>query len=181
MILCPNCLHKELVGAFFCSECGAQLVFPDGIPTGSIQSSTGAMKRSAQETVDHTSKPFHTGLHSDELIALNIIGSSEILPIRGKNEVTVGRASEGQPIVPDIDLSPYHAYEAGVSRLHISIQINDQEITVTDLGSANGTKINGKQIAPNLPHPLNHGDLLALGRLKIQVLFRRSQVEKIGG
>jgi hypothetical protein len=26
MIVCPNCQHKELPGALFCSECGAQLI-----------------------------------------------------------------------------------------------------------------------------------------------------------
>ena len=40
MILCPNCQHKELPGALFCSECGTQLVSLDILNTRSIQRTT---------------------------------------------------------------------------------------------------------------------------------------------
>lgn len=40
MIICPNCNHKELPGALFCSECGAQLVFSDSMNTSAIQPNT---------------------------------------------------------------------------------------------------------------------------------------------
>ena len=30
MIICPNCQHKNVAGAMFCAECGAQL---DGVET----------------------------------------------------------------------------------------------------------------------------------------------------
>ncbi len=26
MIICPNCQHKEMSGAIYCSKCGAQLI-----------------------------------------------------------------------------------------------------------------------------------------------------------
>ncbi len=26
MIICPNCQHKEMSGAVYCSKCGAQLI-----------------------------------------------------------------------------------------------------------------------------------------------------------
>jgi pSer/pThr/pTyr-binding forkhead associated (FHA) protein len=41
-----------------------------------------------------------------------------------------------------------------------------------DLGSANGTYINGKRLEPNVEQVLNHGDIIALGKLKLQVLIK---------
>ncbi len=37
MIVCPNCHHKELPGALFCSECGARLISLDYLTTQSIK------------------------------------------------------------------------------------------------------------------------------------------------
>jgi len=43
---------------------------------------------------------------------------------------------------------------------------------VMDLGSSNGTYINGRRINPHVEESLGHGDIVALGKLKIQVLLR---------
>jgi hypothetical protein len=49
-------------------------------------------------------------IFSNALVSLNIISTGDILPIAGRDEVTLGRISEGQLIIPDIDLTPYKAY-----------------------------------------------------------------------
>ena len=74
--------------------------------------------------------------------------------------------------MPDIDLSPYQAYAAGVSRLHAIIKREGARIIFMDLGSANGTYINGKRLSSNVEQVINHGDIIALGKLKMQVLFK---------
>jgi pSer/pThr/pTyr-binding forkhead associated (FHA) protein len=172
MIHCPYCNHEELVGAIFCSECGEQLVFPHGTPTGSIHPTPAIIRDYLGNNARHSDRSPSLQFSTDEFMALNIIESGTIIPIRGKREVTLGRSGEGQPIIPDVDLTPYHGFEAGVSRLHVSIQINEQEITVTDLGSANGTNINDKKIASHSSHSIKHGDILTLGRMRIQILLR---------
>ncbi len=43
-----------------------------------------------------------------------------------------------------------------------------------DLDSANGTYVNGKRLNPNVEHTLKNGDVVALGKLKIQVLLKGS-------
>jgi pSer/pThr/pTyr-binding forkhead associated (FHA) protein len=161
-----------MVGAFFCSECGAQLVLPEGIPTGSNQPTPAVIRDIPGEKTDQSKKAAPLKFKTKEFIALNLIENGKIIPIQGKREITLGRSSEGQPIIPDIDLAPYHGYEAGISRLHVSIQINEREITVTDLGSANGTRINDKKISSHSPHSVKHGDLITLGKMKIQILLR---------
>jgi hypothetical protein len=162
MITCPNCKHAEADGAIFCGECGAQLIrlegqtqnFPD-LAEDLISAPIG------EETID-------TG---GAWISLHLIESGEILPISERADFTLGRVSENQPIMPDVDLSSFKAYDNGVSRLHAVIRRNDGGVMVMDLGSANGTYINGVRITPNIEQPLHHGDVMALGKLKIQIIL----------
>jgi pSer/pThr/pTyr-binding forkhead associated (FHA) protein len=97
----------------------------------------------------------------------------QILPLVGRDEFTIGRAAEGQPILPDIDLTPFRAYENGVSRLHISMKITPGEIFAMDLGSVNGTRLNSQKMTPNQPYQLKHGDVITLGKLRVQLMVRR--------
>jgi hypothetical protein len=168
MILCQNCLHKEILGAMFCSECGAQLIYAKGVPTSVVRMTTSKLWAKQLET---KSAPVPV-VNTDNLISLSIISSGDCLPLSGNSEVTLGRISEGQPARPDIDLTPYKAYEGGVSRMHASIRVVDDLVMVTDLGSANGTRVNGMQITPHIPCPLKHGDIVTLGKFKIQLLLR---------
>ena len=109
----------------------------------------------------------------DSTLALNIISHDEVINIGERDEVTLGRIGAGQPIIPDIDLSPFKAYEFGVSRMHASLQVAKNLTTVTDLGSANGTRINGKKISAHTPHPIKYGDILTLGKFKIQIIYSK--------
>ena len=85
-------------------------------------------------------------------------------------EYLIGRQHKSQPILPDIDLTPFNAYEWGISRLHASLSVYEDRITITDIGSANGTWHAGKRLQPDKPYALKHGDVLHLGKLKIQIL-----------
>lgn len=49
------------------------------------------------------------------------------------------------------------------SRHHAIIRWDGYRATITDLGSTNGTQINGRRLEPNQPYPLNVGDRLELG------------------
>jgi pSer/pThr/pTyr-binding forkhead associated (FHA) protein len=91
--------------------------------------------------------------------------------LSGREEYTLGRVSGDQPILPDIDLSPFQGYEAGVSRLHATIRVDQEAVWVTDLGSVNGTLVNGKEIGTQVDFPLDHGDILTLGNLKLQLII----------
>jgi len=167
MIECPNCHNQELPGALFCRECGTQLVDLPGMTTQTIPDS--AMNGAQPDLLEHLAPPPPT----DVAISIFIMGSGEILPLEGRTEFTLGRSAEGQPVLPDIDLASYRAYEAGVSRLHVSITLGNEQALATDLGSANGTRINGLKIPPHKPVAVKHGDILTLGRLRIQLLIRR--------
>jgi pSer/pThr/pTyr-binding forkhead associated (FHA) protein len=170
MILCPNCQHKELPGALFCSECGTQLVSLDILNTRSIQRTTTdnlALTTQIPE-VGVRKMPVRSTIPN---ISLHLVDSAQILHLAERNEFTLGRAIEGQPILPDVDLSPFDAFTLGVSRLHAALRIINSEVVVADLGSSNGTRVNGQKIVPHVDYPINHGDVIALGKLKIQILI----------
>lgn len=170
MIICPNCRHQEISGALFCSECGALLEGVTGVSTQAIpRSSTNQFV----EKTDIAPPPAVTPPEPEYAVALYVMDTGQILSLENKEEFTVGRSAEGQPILPDIDLAPYHAYEYGVSRLHASIRFEGKQILVTDLGSVNGTRLNGQRISPHKPYPLSHGDIIALGKLRLQILIRQ--------
>jgi hypothetical protein len=167
MIVCPNCQHKEVTGTIFCSHCGAQLLTAAVLETHKIHTSETRAK-GFNKTGQY--KPIPKDLPSS-WISLHMVDSGQIVPLADREEFTLGRITEGQPIMPDVDLSPYNAYANGVSRLHAVLKREGEKATLTDLGSSNGTYINGNRIIPHTEQPINHGDLVYLGKLKFQVLF----------
>jgi hypothetical protein len=169
MIICPNCQHKNVAGAMFCAECGAQL---DGIDTLITQAITNEQIVEDLNKKTTTTRPEPAATPANSWISLHLMDSGKILPLASRNEFTLGRLSEGQPIMPDIDLTPYQAYASGVSRLHAVVKRDASRVLVMDLGSSNGTYVNGRRINPHVEEPLSHGDIVALGKLKIQVLLR---------
>ncbi|MGZ9164488.1 MAG: FHA domain-containing protein [Anaerolineales bacterium] len=167
MIICSNCQHKNVAGAMYCAECGAQL---DGVETLITQAITDEQIES--ELKRKGPRPEAPVIPANSWLSLHLMDSGKILPLASRNEFTLGRLSEGQPIMPDIDLTPYQAYASGVSRLHAVVKRDVNRVMVMDLGSSNGTYLNGRRLNPHTEESLNHGDIVALGKLKIQVLLR---------
>lgn len=78
-------------------------------------------------------------------------------------EMRIGRRSASRGIEPEIDLTGPPA-DPGISRLHAVLASQpDGGWTVFDLESANGTLVNGAEIAPDERIPLHDGDKINLG------------------
>jgi hypothetical protein len=169
MIICTNCNHTNITGALFCIECGASLGSADSITTQNIQTDQ-VNEPQKNRSVQAAPPP----VMLKNWVTLHLLDTGQVLPLAERNEFTIGRISEGQPIMPDIDLSPYQAYSSGVSRLHAVIKREADHVFLMDLDSANGTYINGKRLNPNVEQLLKNGDVVALGKLKIQVLLKGS-------
>lgn len=167
MIICQNCRYQNMEGAVFCAECGAQL---DGVETLVTKAITD--EEIEEELNKKAPRPELESTPANSWLSLHLMDSGKIVPLASRNEFTLGRLSEGQPIMPDIDLTPYQAYASGVSRLHAVVKRDGTEVLVMDLGSSNGTYINGRRLNPHMEESLSHGDILALGKLKIQILLR---------
>jgi pSer/pThr/pTyr-binding forkhead associated (FHA) protein len=92
-----------------------------------------------------------------------------------KSEILVGREDADSGIFPELDLTPYGALEKGISRQHAKITHHDDELAVEDVGSVNGTFLNGHRLTPYKKMSINSGDVLQLGTLVLQIYFDLSK------
>jgi pSer/pThr/pTyr-binding forkhead associated (FHA) protein len=84
----------------------------------------------------------------------------------GRPEVVIGRAHKAGR--PDIDLGPYGGSQAGVSRRHNRLLHQADGWFVEDLGSANGTFVNGVRVAPQRRVALKKGDVIRCGQIELK-------------
>jgi pSer/pThr/pTyr-binding forkhead associated (FHA) protein len=92
--------------------------------------------------------------------------------------IRLGRMDPFHDTYPEVDLTDELAIEQGVSREHACIFRRGNTILVEDLGSTNGTLLNGERLAPYLPVPLKQGDQLQLGKLPIEVIIEAPPLHK---
>lgn len=82
----------------------------------------------------------------------------------------IGRRDPRQNHYPDLDLAEH---DRGVaSRNHALINRQNDYYTLTDLGSTNGTRLNGVPVAPQKPQRLRSGDKIKIGEVEME--FRGS-------
>jgi pSer/pThr/pTyr-binding forkhead associated (FHA) protein len=72
--------------------------------------------------------------------------------------LTIGR-------LPDCDVV---LKDKGASRRHAQLRVDDDVVTLTDLGSTNGTRLNGQQVQTRV---LQDGDKITVGTTVLE--FRR--------
>lgn len=110
--------------------------------------------------------------HSNEYVLQTLSGKTAGIPLNapGVEGYIVGRSDDASDYHPDIDLSAFEARERGVSRRHAALVQFKGSLHVVDLGSVNGTFINGKRLAPETPFPISPGDEMRLGTLDLILL-----------
>lgn len=87
-------------------------------------------------------------------------------------EVRIGRRSVSRRIEPEIDLAG-PTLDPGVSRLHAVLTAGpDGTWSVTDAGSDNGIRVNGRDVPPDEAVPLSHGDRIHLGAWTVITITR---------
>ncbi len=95
-------------------------------------------------------------------------GTNASLPLPpGKTEIVIGREDPVSNVFPEIDLTAHGGDEGGVSRRHARIVIQGAQVFIEDLNSTNYTYVNQQRLVPGQPHPLNDGDEIRLGRVKL--------------
>lgn len=102
------------------------------------------------------------------MASLEIEGSAQPLSLVEKAEYTLGRVDPATHSYPDIDLTPYGALDAGVSRRHAKItRLGGGRYYIMDLASTNYTHVNGERLEAFEPRPLSDGDEIYMGTLKM--------------
>ena len=83
--------------------------------------------------------------------------------------VRIGKPNDQTP--PDVDVSGFPNSEV-VSRVHANLRVEGDVYYIEDVGSSNGTYINGLPLAAGNRHRLRQGDRIALGKGdKISFIF----------
>jgi len=92
------------------------------------------------------------------------------MPIRGKS-LLLGRQPTSDAQVPYLDLDFYDP-KGYLSRRHAVIMQNERGYAISDLGSENGSWVNGARLAPRQPRTLRNGDEIQLGQIKLRFGLR---------
>lgn len=166
-ISCPDCsAPHELYGGNFCEICGYNFVTKAHGELPIIQPAVSAVvaletvtakQESASEwevvvTID--SSPHHAD--SPELPT-----DQPPITIRlDKSTHLIGRTSQVRAICPDIAID----FDDAVSHRHALIDRSPEgNLTLRDIGSSNGTQLNGVELQPMVDSPLKDGDEITIG------------------
>lgn len=167
MKACPYCGHNNREGTLFCEECGQTLLEDaPGAPLSTKQ---------LQNVPDDLGMKATWGtarFGSEASIIIHIRDASEPIVLHPREETIFGRTDPTTNTLPDVDLSPYGALEKGVSRVHATLRRGDDTLTLVDLGSVNGTFLNGQRLIPNQPRVLRDGDEIRFGKLVVHLYFK---------
>ena len=156
---CPSCGAENRVGELLCDNCGeliADLSFliGRGTETRPVPPSGNKGTTSIQQIT------FKAGR-----------GKICRMPVWEGVTIVLGRGKISPARVPVLDLAVLGAEEKGVSRQHAVINVTKEAVLLADLGSTNGTLLNGRKLVPNAPSILEDGDVVTFGRLKTHVIF----------
>ncbi len=165
---CPNCHAENKEHDVYCYRCGS--ILPSVKLPNTEETGTTILKQQTERLAMPKRRWGTARLDNEALISLRIRGVEQPLQVYLTDEVvTLGR-TVGEVVV-EVDLSDHDAVEKGVSRRHAQLALDNDTVTITDLGSANNTYINGQRIIPNEARILRDGDEIRLGRLVMNVRF----------
>jgi pSer/pThr/pTyr-binding forkhead associated (FHA) protein len=163
IIQCIKCKVSIPPGTNTCPQCGT-IIAPGTVridtPIDLKPSSTNALN---QATTNSLFAP-----HASVLLRFMPLGQT--LSFSMRKPLTLGRTFDVD-VEKTLDLTDYGGVEHGISRKHCQLERRGSRLIITDLGSTNGTYLNGSRIAPHTAHTVAHGDRLILGTMHMLVLF----------
>jgi CRP-like cAMP-binding protein len=93
--------------------------------------------------------------------------SGMVFPLADSRETTIGRMDPVTGIHPDIDLTTVDT-KRSISRRHARIRQEEDGsyVAIEDVGTMNGTYVNGTRLATGRPHPIKPGDQVVFGTVQ---------------
>ena len=152
-LTCPKCGHVNRPGVLVCENCGTLMVNEEQA-TGTKRFESDKQEADADpkrntsiETTEMVSVAMSTAgtrtFSEDMVLRLEVEGAPTPILLSPKYETSIGRRDPATGTQPDVDLSTYSGYRLGVSRKHAVIRLNNKQLEIYDLGSSNGTSVNG--------------------------------------
>lgn len=172
MVKCPFCHATHVDNTIFCSECGTYLLEDDERETDRLnESEIGWVGENTDDSgivssVQAGPRPM--------AIRLRIGSKKREVELPLNRVIHIGRVDPAENTFPELDLTEDSLQSKRVSRRHARILKQGDTVVVEDIGSVNGTFINGKRLDPYVPEVLEDGDTLQFGTLlaEIKVLKR---------
>ncbi|MBC6937822.1 MAG: FHA domain-containing protein [Chloroflexi bacterium] len=115
----------------------------------------------------------HFGSRTNLLVYVRGVPEPFIFDANAVEELVIGRFDPDTNTSPHIDLQNFGGAEKGVSRKHAVILRHEGSLNIMDLGSHNGSYLNGQRLIANQPRVLRDGDDLRLGHLVLHINFAR--------
>lgn len=146
---CPECGFDNIEGTAYCDGCGTKL------------SSDDAPSQPAHPIDTETTQPVETA-------KLILATTGNEYPIN-KDVVLLGRESVADSIFPEVDLTSVDP-EGYISRRHAQIQKQDNDYTIMDLNSMNGTFVNNKILLKDEIYTLANDDEIRVGKTVLRLM-----------
>ncbi len=162
---CPYCAHVNREGVLFCEECGHPFTGKSVLITSQL----------IQDEFDNVQGRLTWGtarFDPASKLVIHIRDVNEPVVLEPSEETLFGRSDDPLQPAAGLDLGPYGGAEHGVSRRHAAIRRGEDTLTLVDLGSTNGTHLNGQRLIPNQPRVLRDGDEIRLGKLAFHIFFK---------
>lgn len=151
-IFCPHCGRSNKPSARFCAACGTALPAQPQIVSVAPQPQIVAAPRPAAVPLQQARFRISTPRGTWEFPLAN-------LPCR------IGRRDPSQNHFPELDLADYDRGHA--SRRHAVIERRGNQYVLTDVGSVNGTLLNGVRLPAHRPQTLKAGDRVRIGDVEM--------------
>lgn len=128
----------------------------------------GYSRRIIRRSGEHKRSSANAKTHAPGLLLAGFSGDGRPLRLSidadALNTARIGISVGREPALVDMPLNG-----AQISRRHLRFSARAHRAFVNDLNSANGTRLNGKRIAPFCPAPVRPGDTLRLRNIEFTV------------
>jgi hypothetical protein len=155
---CPACGMP--VSGRFCEACGHDSALPE---PATAEPGTASVGWTAVVTADRDFYERVLARGGPDTVELPRFFPERRITLEG-NTILIGRHNHEQGVEPQIDLG-IHPVDRGVSTQHAVLRVRDSGLTITDLGSTNGTSLNGSDdlLPKGEEVPLADGDRIHIG------------------
>ena len=190
MIICPNCKEEIEEDSHFCDQCGHELLYCSScgrVGIGRRCTHCGGLMVSADEKAQQSQAPRQpAGFQENIMPAMNVE-----TPQRRPAEGSQMPVQKGIPTLtlynPSLDIrlmgvngavigrrqGPYQQLFEGnmyISGVHAQLIYKpDAGWCIIDKHSSNGTKLNQRDLSPDVPMSLKAGDIVTLANINLQV------------
>lgn len=160
---CPNCGGENKDSAKFCFRCGQKIAVFTPIPPapavqiGVISQSNAAILPAVSPNEDLSTRPLSCA-------SILLIESGKKIEIPSIPITYLGRADKQSSYTPEIDFTQIDRNKV-ISRKHACISFSNNKYKLSDLGSTNGTFLNGLRLQTGVEYDLKNGDEIIFGKI----------------